>query len=295
MDLFGMRICGLKRALTHTSVAASFGLFDLKKGEFLYDKLSALGIDARHLPSVTAQSQMLGACKGIPVAVALGDNQASFLGSVSDHREGALVNIGTGSQVSAVSEYQPSQADIEIRPFIEGKYLICGSALCGGYAYAMLEAFFRSYAVSAGMQETSQYKTINQIARDAYERGEQGLDVDVSFFGKRSDPFKRGSIKNIDRENLTPSALVMGVLRGMCNELYELYEGFAQKKTQVVASGGGVRNNEVLKKLIGERFDASVFVNATKEEAATGAALFSAFVAGKITYNNGFSGYISYL
>ena len=295
MDLFGMKICGLKKAITHTSVAASFGLFDLKKGVFLSDKIAKLGIDISFLPSVTDKSQALGTYKGIPVALALGDNQASFLGSVSNHQNSVLVNIGTGSQISAVSEYRSSTSDIEIRPFIEGKYIVCGSTLCGGYAYSMLEAFFRDYMVLSGMQKVSQYKTINQIAYDAYAKGEKGLDVDVSFLGKRSAPTKRGSITNIDRENFTPAALVIGVLRGMCNELYELYEEFAEKKSSIVASGGGVRNNDVLKKLIADRFGATVSVNTVKEEAATGAALFSAFVAGKISYNNGFSDYISYV
>lgn len=295
MDLFGMRICGLKKALIHTSVAASFGLFDVEKGEFLSDKLSLLGIDRSFLPTVTAKSQMLGTCRDIPVSVALGDNQASFLGAVSDHQSSALVNIGTGSQISLISGYRRQTADIEIRPFIEGKYLTCGSALCGGYAYSMAESFFRSYTVSAGMPESSQYKIINQLALEAYESGEKGLDVDVSFFGKRSEPNKRGSIINIDRENLTPSAFVIGILRGMCNELYELYEVLEEKRTNIVASGGAVKKNEVLKKLISDRFSASVSVNTTNEEAAMGAALFSAFVAGKINYENGFSEYISYV
>ena len=67
----------------------------------------------------------------------------------------------------------------------------------------------------------------------------------------------------------------------MCNELYELYEGFAEKKSRIIASGGAVRNNEVLLKLIAERFGVEVTLNDVKEEAATGAALFSAFVAGE--------------
>ena len=99
----------------------------------------------------------------------------------------------------------------------------------------------------------------------------------------------------IDRENLTPAALVLGVLRGMCNELYELYENFEEKKPNIVAAGGAVRKNPILQKLLADRFDASVSVNATEEEAATGAALFSAFVVGKANYDNGFSEYMNYI
>ena len=48
--------------------------------------------------------------------------------------------------------------------------------------------------------------------------------------------------------------MVIGVLRGMCNELYELYECFGITKKNIVASGGGVRKNDVLKRLIADRF-----------------------------------------
>ena len=288
MDLFAMKICGNKRAITHTSVASSFGIFDVEKGEFKKQKLSLLGINTDILPQVTGKSEIIGECRSIPVSVPIGDNQASFLGSVNDNSDTLLINIGTGSQVSAVTEYKTVDGDIEIRPFIEGKYLICGSALCGGYAYSMLEQFFRSYTVSAGMKEKSQYDTVNRLAAEAYERGNTGLLVDTSFLGKRSDPNAKGFIKNIDRNSFTPSDLVIGVLNGMCNELYGLYKAFGSLKTRIVASGGAVKRNEVLRSLLSDRFGMKVSINTVEEEASMGAALFSALAAGKIIYNNEF-------
>ena len=92
----------------------------------------------------------------------------------------------------------------------------------------------------------------------------------------------------IDRENLTPSALALGVLNGMCEELYELYAAFPERRSKVLASGGAVRKNPLLQKLLEERFTLPVSVNTVDEEAATGAALFSALCIGKIPYNNGF-------
>ena len=294
MDLFCMKICKTNKVATHTSVASSFGLFDIEKGKFVYDKLSLLGIDKSFLPDVTADSVIIGKCREIPVSVPLGDNQASFLGSVSDNRESLLVNIGTGSQVSAVTDYREASGDIELRPFIEGKYLICGSALCGGYAYSMLESFFRSYAVSAGMNDASQYEIMNKLASQEYKKGKIPVDVDVSFLGKRSDPNHRGSINNIGRDNFTPSALILGVLNGMCSELYGLYKAFGESKTHIVASGGAVRKNVILRNLLSDRFGMKVYLNGSKEEAALGAALFSAFVTQKITYVNGFFEHIYY-
>ena len=294
MDLFGMKVCGLSRPLVHTSVAASFGLFDVKNGCFQKDKLSLLGIEASFLPAVTGKSCTIGTCNGIPVSAALGDNQASFLGSVQENAQSILVNIGTGSQISTVGDFCTLSKEVELRPFVDGKYLICGSALCGGFAYAMLEAFFRSYAVSAGMEDVPQYKYMNALAEKACAEGDAGLDVDVSFCGKRWDPDCRGAIERIDRQNFTPAALVLGVLNGMCKELLELYHVFPEKKAHIVASGGAVRKNEVLRKRISEYFGMPVSVNTVEEEAATGAALFSAYCMGKIKYENGFCEYINY-
>lgn len=294
MDYFVMKICGLKRVVTHSSVGASLGLFDARKNEFMKNELELLGINMELLPEVTDKSVTVGKCRGIPVSVAIGDNQASFLGSVSENDDSVLINIGTGSQISSVSEYHEASGDVEIRPFIEGKYLICASALCGGYAYSMLEAFFRDYATRLGAQDTSQYKIINQLARESYEKGEKGLDVDASFFGKRSDPNVRGSIKMIDRQNFTPSNLVLGVLKGMCNELYALYSLFPEKKSKAIASGGAIQKNDILKCLIGDTFDMSVFTSKMKEETATGVSLFAAFATGNAEYNDGFGKYIKY-
>ena len=293
MDFFCMKICGSKRTPTHASLGASLGLFDVEKGCFMEDKLSLLGIAPGFLPEVTKKSIIVGKCRDIPVAVPVGDNQASFLGSVGNNDDCMLVNIGTGSQISAVSEeFVRTNDSLELRPFIEGKYLICGSALCGGFAYSMLEDFFKSYVASAGVQEEAQYKTINRIAKEAYEKGEQGLLVDAFFCGKRSDPCVRGSIKMIDRSNFTPAALIIGVLKGMCNELYELYEEMPVKKSQIVASGGAVRKNEILKSIIADTFGSSVSAGTIKEVTSTGVSLFAALALGKIKYENGFLDYV---
>ncbi len=294
MDYFAMRLCHIKKPITHTSVAASFGLFDVKKACFKLEKLWKLGIDEPFLPKVTASNEIVGKWNGIPVCVAIGDNQASFLGSVKNNRENVLVNIGTGSQISAVGEIEESGDGIEQRPFINGELLICGSALCGGSAYAMIEGFFRSYAAFSGLGDNSQYGVINALAEKAYESGEQALSVDTSFCGTRTEPMRRGSIENIELNHFTPSALVLGVINGMCDELYQLYLDGHLKKSHIVASGGAIRKNHILRRVLEDKFGMPVSVNSVKEEAATGAALLSAYSIGMVEYKDGFGDYIKY-
>ena len=294
MDYFAMRLCQMKTPVTHTSVAASFGLFDIKKSCFMLDKAAILGIDGAFLPKVTASAEMLGEWRRIPVCVAIGDNQASFLGSVKNSRDSVLVNIGTGSQISAVGDTEELGEGIERRPFINGERLVCGSALCGGSAYALTEKFFRSYASFAGMGDGLQYGSINALAERAYQSGERPLSVDTSFCGMRTDPMRRGSIVGIDMNNFTPSALILGVINGMCDELYGLYLSGRLKKSHIVASGGAVRKNSTLRRVLEDKFGMSVSVSIVKEEAATGAALLSAYAIGRIGYSDGFGDYIKY-
>ena len=294
MDYFAMRLCHIKKPITHTSVAASFGLFDVKKECFMLDKLALLGIDEDFLPKVVASNEIVGRWNNIPVCVAIGDNQASFLGSIKNTRESVLVNVGTGSQISAVGEIEYLGDGIEQRPLINGEFLICGSALCGGSAYAMMEGFFRSYAAFSGLGDSSQYAVINALAEKAYESGEQALSVDTSFCGTRTDPMRRGSIENIELNNFTPSALVLGVINGMCDELYKLYSEAKLKKSHIVASGGAIRKNHILRRVLEDKFGMAVSVSSVNEEAATGAALFSAYSIGMIEYKDGFGDYIKY-
>ena len=294
MDYFAMRLCHVKKPIIHTSVAASFGLFDIEKECFMYDKLSKLGVDVSFLPKVVACNEVIGTWKDIPVCVSIGDNQASFLGSVKNTRESILVNIGTGSQISAVGEVEALGDGIEQRPLINGEFLICGSALCGGSAYAMIEEFFRSYVAFSGGGDHSQYGVINSLAEKAYKNGERPLSVSTLFCGTRTDPMRRGSIENIELNHFTPSALILGIINGMCDELYKLYNAGQIRKSHIVASGGAVRKNSILRKVLEDQFGMTVSISSVKEEAATGAALVAAYAMGKIAYEDGFFDYIKY-
>lgn len=116
-------------------------------------------------------SGMLGQYKGIPVTVALGDNQASFLGSVGFQENTVLLNMGTGGQISVLSDQLFEGNGIEARPFTKGKYLLVGASLCGGRAYAVLEKFFRSFYVQAGGDDRDLYEVMEKLARARYAAG----------------------------------------------------------------------------------------------------------------------------
>ena len=203
MDYLGMRLTDRKTPLMHSSNASSLGLYDAEKGCFMTGVLQEMGVDVRILPEVTDDFVSIGTYKGIPVSTAIGDNQASFLGSVENAADSILVNIGTGGQISVLSDGYFTAKGIEARPFVRGHYLLAGSSLCGGRAYALLEHFFRSYVEAAGVSGVDHYEVMGRMVDE--KTGGERLKVNTAFSGTREKPEKRGYIKNIGTENFKSS------------------------------------------------------------------------------------------
>lgn len=279
MDYLAMRFTGNKEPLVHPSNAASFGLFNIVKSDFDREAVSKLKMNESVLPELILNNSPIGFYRGIPVSAAIGDNQASVFGSVRDESNSALVNYGTGSQISLITDKSNVKIPLEVRPYLFGKNLICGCALCGGSAYAILEGFFKEYVSACGLEAVSQYRVMDALAEKAYTEGKPPLKVSTLFKGTRQNPEERGGVYGIGEDNFTPEQLVLGTIHGMVNELYEMYALSGEKRSTLVASGNAVQKGRVLQSLLCDRFGMPLVIPANKEEAATGAAMYAAMCA----------------
>ena len=282
-DYLGMVLTGRKRPIIHISNAASLGFYDVGKNGFRTDALKKMGMDLSLLPEVTDEYTVLGTFRGIPVTAAVGDNQASFLGSVGLKENALLLNIGTGGQISMLADRPYSIEGIETRPMTKDRYLLAGASLCGGRAYAALERFFRSYAGSACGTEEPQYAVMEQIAEREWRKDPQQafrLQVDTTFMGTREDPLRRGSIANLSEDTFTPEHLILGVMAGMARELHDMYRkieaGTGLTAASMTGSGNGLRNNRILQEICCHIFGKPMALSGNREEAACGAAAAAA-------------------
>lgn len=263
-DYATMKLCNKFGPLMHITNAAAFGCFDIKKSKFT--------VDFPYLPDITKEFSVVGEYKGIPVTVSVGDNQASFLGSVKDN-DTALINVGTGSQVSVICDTADVGKALEARPFDGEKYLAAGCALCGGRAFAMVERFFaRTVEIATGEKPGNLYPQIDKILES---KTETSMKADSRFCGTRLDHTITGSYSGITENNFTPEDLLLSTLYGMTNELYEMYISASKKCTKVVCSGNGMRKNKALRKITSEIFNCEILVPCYKEEASYGAAISS--------------------
>ena len=272
----GMRLTGRKRPLLHASDAASLGGYDVRTRRFLE---AAVRLSGDALPESTDQAVWLGKTRDhVPVAVAIGDNQASFLGAADDWARSLLVNVGTGSQVSLCAEKCVLSDAFDTRPFIGGRYLLVSSPLCGGKSYALLERFLRSCAALAGCDESkSLYGAMNALAM---AEPRDPLTVDTRFCGTRRDPALRASITNLGEDNFDAAHLIRGVLTGMARELYDGYAAMRaalplRSDLVLTASGNGAKRNPALQSILAQTFGLPLTLSPYDEEAARGAAIFA--------------------
>ena len=284
MDYFGMCLTGRKKPVVHVSNAAGFGFFDGRNMKFETEKLSKMGVKENWLPEVCTGIEKLGLYRNRQVTTAIGDNQASFLGAAGKEENTLLVNMGTGGQISILSDQYFAEKGIEARPFLNGKYLLVGSSLCGGKSYALLEQFFRRVVKAATGEDSFLYPVMEQFAKTGKEQSnriseDRKLKIRTTFDGTRTDPKSSGSIQGLTSDNFTPEAFTYGILEGMGDELYQMYRtiknGTGIQIKNLIGSGNGVRKNPVFCEMLEELFQNKLVLSAYKEEAAAGAAISS--------------------
>jgi len=279
MDFIALLLSGGKTPVTDASNAASLGLFDKKNLRFDSEALAKAGIDASILPDLVPSSTIVGKYQGrIPIVAAIGDNQASYLGSVAMPEKTIHITVGTSSQISVHTDKFIEVPGIDTRPLPSGGYIMVGAALCGGATLAVLNDFFcDTVKLCTGKEMSSNevYKTMTSIA--GISSNPEEILVDTSFNGSRNEPSKRGSITNITSDNLSAGSLVRGFVRGIGTELFDFFDVFPESvkidKNNIIGSGNALRMNPLLRETIKGIFGLNLKMSEYQEEASMGACI----------------------
>jgi sugar (pentulose or hexulose) kinase len=277
--------------VTDPSDAGSAGVFDLANLRWHGDIVSRLDLPMSLLPPVRESGEPIGSVSttaaaatgipaGTPVCNAVGDNQASVIGSMADMDHSVLINMGTGGQISWTVPSFLRVAGMETRYLPRGRYMLVGASLCGGRAYAWLNDVVRNWLGEFGCQPDREtvYARLNELAA-ATPADCGGLSATTTFAGTRADPGIRGGIAGISLNNCTLGNAARAVLTGIVDELCGLHEQAggraAYAHTQAVASGNAVRKNPLLAAIISSRTQCPVLIPRHREEAAFGASLLA--------------------
>lgn len=291
-DYLVARLTGNCRIFTDPTHAASWGLYDAAAGNWNFAAAEALGIPRALLPELrpcgsiagnvsTEAAGAFGLPAGVPVITAIGDNQSSIVSSGENPEEKLHLTLGTGAQLSLVTDTPPRQLPdrIEARPFPGERTLLVVAPLCGGAAFAWLADTVNAFRRELGEPEFPRGELLDHLdalALAELERGEPEITVAPHFLGERWDPARRGTVSGLTLANATPgklgAALALGIVRNLkAGFPPELLAG----KREVIGSGNAVRLLKSIQRAIRQEFGLPLRLSSRKEEAAVGAALLA--------------------
>jgi len=296
MEFVTARLTG-GRPISEPTCAAGSGLFDIAARAWNRDAIFALGLSDSLFPEIREAGQQVGRLgreiagrtgltPGIPVATPTGDQQAGFVGSVTDRQTCGHLNVGTGAQVAAYTESAQFMPPLELRPFPIAGNLLTGAVLCGGWSYQVLEQFFRRVASDVLDAPVPQrlYQRLNELSASV-PPGADGLVCEPLFAGTRNDPQRRAVWRGMTAGNFTPGHMTRALLEGMAREYAEQLSSvqiqLGRKLKQIAATGNAMRLNPLLCEMVSQATGLPLVIPQHREEAAFGAALLAARSVGR--------------
>ena len=286
-----------KRPVVDPTDALGWGVYDVAKRGWADELIAALGLDQALFldlaesctmagPLIAAMAQKLGVPADLPVAVASGDHQCSFAGTVADYANTVAVNVGTGGQAALHIEAPLPRGWLELRPYMQRGYLLAGVGAVGGRTFRTLRDFFADaiYALTEIQPDREAlYERLVALAADV-PAGAEGVRTDPLFSGSRSRPRAKATFRELTAATLTAGHLTRALLEGMAVELADSYREAirlgAGPRSKLVGAGNGIKLNPVLRAALEAEFAMPLHVGPHGEEAAVGAALCAAVADG---------------
>lgn len=113
--------------ITHITDAAASGMFCIetcRRGHSLFPQMK--------LPEVMSEIKVIGTFHGVEIFTPVGDHQASYAGSHAGY-DAYLLNIGTATQISVLTDSPHRSAEYESRPYFHRSDRLCTiTGLIGG-------------------------------------------------------------------------------------------------------------------------------------------------------------------
>lgn len=243
----------------HPTNAAATGLYDLSNTNWNHEFIKNISPKDIIFPEIgTDPTSLCLDNKKYHIHVAIGDQQAALLGAGLEYERNLSFNLGTGAQVSLLSDTLEYSKRFQTRPYFNNKYLQTIPHIPSGRA---LNVFFRFTKNILEKLNTPVADEIiwTEIQNSAKSSHGNELGVDLSFFENAITDTDTGALSNINEKNLTFDNLFRSIIAQMAKNIQckadELLACADLKYPEkLIFSGGISRRFSALRELIAARY-----------------------------------------
>ena len=234
--------------------AMAYELLNLTTLQWHFELIRELALDKLQWPPILAHGEIVGRVqignRKVPCYTPVGDYQCALAGALLDERELSL-NISTGSQVSRLTE-ELVLGNYQTRPFFDEKFTNTISHLPAGRSLNVLVDLITELPRAQQLDFPDPWQYIAKVSKQS---DGSDLKVNLGFFpGPRGN---QGGISHVREQNLTVGSLFRAAFENMAENYSECADHIwpARSWQNVVFSGGLVRKNELLQKLIQQKLN----------------------------------------
>ncbi len=247
------------------SNAAATGLYDIVSDSWNDELIHFIGAEKITFPTISSRDFCFEIDEHVyHVYPAIGDQQAALLGAGLTDQDILSFNLGTGAQVSRITDKISISPLWQIRPFFNNKYLITVPHVPSGRALNVYVRFIRSILDTYGFEYTDEI--IWRGIMDAVNKQKDSeLKIDMGFFENAVNSSIKGSIEDIDEFDFSMEALFGAVIKQLADNCCMVADRIVPDKkdiTKILFSGGIANKFDVVRKRIEEYFPNNIVLNA---------------------------------
>ena len=280
-DYIIRRVFGVECDCSESNAAAT-GLYDLNEKQWNAQLLDLFD-DFIIFPNV-GNKPVTAEVDGIKYNIfpAIGDYQAALLGAGIERANDISFNLGTGAQVSVISDQISFSETHQVLPFFNGKYLNRIPHLPSGRALNVYFRFFKSVLNSFDINPDDSFiwDKINNSINDALPNE---MMCSMSFFENPIENRTKGAIDNIGEYDLLfPNVVKMIYDQVSDNFIYAADKIIDRNAVRrIIFSGGIARRISYIKDKIIGHYGEDIEVVESSDETLAGLYLYSLIDAEK--------------
>ena len=271
-DCIFKKVFGIE-PICHISNAAASGLYDIENHKWISDILNYVNYNLI-MPKVGDEVITTDyGNKKVHIFPAIGDYQAALLGAGINDGKDISFNLGTGAQVSVISDNAVFSDKYQVLPFFNGKYLFRVAHLPSGRALNVYFRFFKDVLNSFDVQvdDSKIWDIILNNIKD--DNSDNNISCSMGFFENSADTCTKGFIKDIGEFDFSFSNLVSAVMKQEADNFIKASYKVCNNREEikrVIFSGGIAKRIDYIRHSIINSFNDEVEVIMALNETLVG-------------------------